>query len=53
MVARRLARWGGLLGVRDGIWLACLRGVAAEVCEPSPLPIQPFENAQIADYALL
>jgi hypothetical protein len=52
MVARRLTSWGGLLRVRDGIWLACRRGVAAEVCEPSPLPIRPFENAQIAEYLL-
>jgi len=36
--------------MRDGIWLVRRCGVLAEVSEPPPLPIRPFENAQIADY---
>jgi hypothetical protein len=44
---------GGVPGVRGGIWLVCHRGVLAEVSEPPPLPVRPFENAQIADLALV
>jgi len=35
--------------MRGGIWLVCRSAVLAGVSEPSPLPVRPFENAQIAD----
>jgi hypothetical protein len=38
-----------VLAMRDGSWLVRCGGVLAEISEPPPLSIRPFENAQIAE----
>jgi hypothetical protein len=43
-VARRLPWRGGLLAMRDGIWLVRRCGVLAEASEPPPLPIRLLEK---------
>ena len=46
---REIAQVGRAARMRGGIWLVCRSAVLAGVSEPSPLPVRPFENAQIAD----
>jgi hypothetical protein len=43
---------GGLLGMRGRHLANVRRAVLAEVSEPPPLPVRPFENALIAESAL-